>query len=478
MVNSHTQSETRKGPSNASVFIWLLAISSSWHYTSSAHEIANDWFRFDPLITPLIFLSISTALIAATAPSKTGAVLLFAAAQVLAIGLRFPNVADHQVMELLLSLGIVLTYCYAAFRKRTIRVATDEMFELYSPIGRWLLIIMYFYGTFHKINAGFLSPQSSCALPFLNGFPVPARILGDARLQCAAIYGTLVVEFAAMLLLSSARTKYYGMLLGMSFHLIIGTSAFGTLAHFSAFAMALHSLFLPSSFGSRICADPLVPSWLKNARTFTMASILFVVLQVALALHLGVTHKGYLVNLLFAVFGVSLWFLVSRHGQVRMGDAPYRLVSPFVLANMVPASFFLYCLSPYVGLGTGGALAMFSGLRTEGGVSNHFIIRKPIHLFSYQDKIAYIEESGNPSLQRVKDDNQGILLFSLEEHVITTEPLVPPLKVRIGDTTYLVNDQQSLIKFAEDNFTRQSWLERHLMSFRLVDEPHPNHCRH
>ncbi|HXX45190.1 MAG TPA: hypothetical protein VEJ38_10695 [Candidatus Acidoferrales bacterium] len=478
MLNSHTRPEPPYGPSTASVFVWLLAISSIWHYTSSAEEISTHWFRYDPLGTPLIFLSISTALIAATAPNKTGALLLFAVGQLVAIGVRFPRVADHQVMELLLSLSIVLTYCYAAFSRRTIKIATTEMFELYSPIGRWLLIIMYFYGTFHKINAGFLSPQSSCALPFLNGFPLPERILDDVRIQCLAIYGTLVIEFAAMLLLFSARTKYYGMLLGMSFHFMVGTSAFGTLAHFSAFAMALHSLFLPSSFGRRVYADPWVPAWLKDVRTFRSASILFVVLQVVLALHMGVTHRGYLVNLLFAAFGISLLSLVGRHGQARPGDASYRLVSPFALANMVPASFFLYCLSPYIGLGTGGALAMFSGLRTEGGVSNHYIITRPIHLFPYQDKIAYIEESGNPSLQKAKDDKQGIVLFALEGRFTTIEPLVLPLKARIGDVTYLVNDRQSLIKFAEENFTPQSWLERHLMSFRLVDEPHPNHCRH
>jgi hypothetical protein len=466
------------GPGNASIFVWLFAMSSSWHYTSSAPEIVNYWFHYDPLITPLVFLSISTALIGATAPDRTRAVLLFAIGQVIAVGLRFPRVADHQVMELLLSLSIVLTYCYAAFSRGTLKIAATEMFELYSPIGRWLLIIMYFYGTFHKINAGFLSPQSSCAIPFLDGFPLPASLLEQQWVQCAAIYGTLIAEFGAMLLLFSARTKYYGMLLGMSFHFLLGISSYATLAHFSAFALALHSLFLPSSFGKRVYADPLIPAFLKDPRVCKIFSTLFIVLQVLLAVHLGVTHQGYLVNLLFAVFGVALIFLVIRHGQARPEDAPYRLISPFAFANLIPASFFLYCLSPYVGLGTGGVLAMFSGLRTEGGVSNHYIITKPIHLFPYQDKIAYIEESGNPSLQRAREDKQGIVLFALERRFTTLEPLVLPFKVRIGDVTYLVNDRQSLIKFAEENFTRQSWLERHYMSFRLVDDPRPNRCRH
>jgi hypothetical protein len=297
-------------------------------------------------------------------------------------------------------------------------------------------------------------------------------------LQYAAIYGTLMAEFTAMLLLFSPRTKYFGMLLGMSFHFMVGISAYGTLAHFSAFALALHALFLPSNFGKRVYADPLVPASLKDMRVIKVVSILFVVLQVALALHLGMTHRGYLVNILFAMFGLGLMFLVFRHGQTRPADEPNRLQSSFAFVNIIPVVFFLYCLGPYVGLGTGGSIAMFSGLRTEGGISNHYIIREPIHLFPYQDKIVYIEESANPSLQKASEDKQGVVLFDFERHFTAQEPLMLPLRVRIGDVSYLVNDRESLIKFAKENFTEESWVEKHYMSFRLVDDPHPNRCRH
>lgn len=466
------------GPSQASVFIWLFAIASIWHYTSASADLASYWFAFDPLVTPLIFLSIGTAFIAACAPSKTGAVLLLSIGQLVAIAARFPFVADHLVMELFLNLSIVLSYCYLAFTRKSLKIATTEMFELFSPIGRWLLIIMYFYGTFHKINPGFLSPQSSCAIPFLYGFPLPASILGQEWIQYAAIYGTLIFEITAMLLLFSARTKYYGMMLGMPFHFMIGISGYGTLAHFSAFALSLHALFLPSSFGKRVYADPLVPGFLREVHSFKAFTIGVVVLQVLLALHLGMTRQGYLVNTLFAVFGLSLLFMVFRHGQIRREDEPYRLMSSFALVNIIPVWFFLHCLSPYVGLGTGGTIAMFSGLRTEGGVSNHYLVSKPIHLFPYQDKVVYIEESGNPSLQKASADQQGVVMFDFQRHFATREPLLLPLRLRVGDVSYRVNDQESLIKFAQENFTEQSWLERHYMSFRLVDAPHPNRCRH
>ena len=266
---------------HATVFIWIFAVSSIWHYASSSTEISRYWFHYDPLVTPLIFLSIVTAFIAATFPTRTWALLTFSLGQLIAIGLRFPYVADHLVMELFLNLSIVAAFCYLAISNRTFRVGTAEIFELFSPVGRWLLILMYFFGTFHKINPGFMSLDSSCAVPFVSGFPLPDALLAREWVQWAAIYGTLIVEFVAMMLLLSARTKYVGMLLGMSFHFVIGISAFGTMAHFSAFAMALHTLFLPSSFGDRVAGKSFVPRFLKNTDNFRMFTIALIVLQIA-----------------------------------------------------------------------------------------------------------------------------------------------------------------------------------------------------
>jgi hypothetical protein len=114
-MNDLTQDrETAKGPGHAAVFIWLFAIASIWHYTSSAQDLANYWFRYDPLVTPLIILSIVTAFVAACYPGRTAALLFFSVGQIIAIGLRFPFVADHIVMELFLHLAIVLSFCYLA----------------------------------------------------------------------------------------------------------------------------------------------------------------------------------------------------------------------------------------------------------------------------------------------------------------------------------------------------------------------------
>ena len=468
----------RKGPSHATVFVWLFAVSAIWHYTSSGSEIAGYWMRYDPLVTPLIFLSIVTAFVAAIFPDKTAALLLMAVGQLIANYLRYPFVADHLVMEIFLNLAILLSFFYLAYKRRSFKISTAEMFDLFSPVGRWLLIIMYLFGTFHKINPGFMSVASSCAIPFIDGFPVYAGRLGQEWLPYVAIYATLILEATAMFLLLSARTKYFGMLLGMSFHFIIGISSYGTLAHFSAFALALHVLFVPSGFGERIYQEPLIPAFLKKDSAFKVLTVLLIALQIGLAFHLVTTSQGYLVNSLFAVYGITLLFLVFKHGKIRNTDAPYRLKSSFVALNLLPIWFLLHCMSPYIGLGTGGSMAMFSGLRTEGGISNHYIITKPIPLFSYQDKVVYIEEASNPSLQAAADDNQGIVMFDFQRHIMQRENLMLPIRLRIGDVSYSITDPESFAAFADEHFTEQSWLERKYMSFRLVDSPTPDRCRH
>ena len=478
MKSQQSNPESRQNLSHATIFVWLFAISAIWHYTSSGTDISSYWFRYDALVTPLVFLSIASAFIAACYPSKTLAVLVMCIAHLIAISLRFPFVPDHMVMELFLILSILAAFLYVAVSNRTLAVSVEEMFAIFSPIGRWLLIIMYFYGTFHKLNPGFMSIESSCAVPFINGVPILHNVLASDGLAHAAIYGTLIFESIAMLLLLSARTKYFGMLLGMSFHFIIGISDYGTLAHFSAFALALHTLFLPAEFGERIRNETLVPAALKKADNFRVATILLVVLQVALALHMAVTRQGVLVNSLFAIFAVLLMFLVFKYGQLRQGDAPYQLSSRFISLNLISVWFFLHCASPYIGLGTGGTIAMFSGLRTEGGTSNHYIISKPVPLFSYQDTVLYVEKASNPNLMEIAEEGQGMVMFDFQRHFSHREPLGLPVTLNVNGVSYTLNTPDDVALFGNKFFTKQSWLERKYMSFRLVDDKKPKQCRH
>ena len=367
--------------SHATVFTWLLAISTIWHHTSSSNEVFDYWLHFDPVQTPAVFFAVTTAFIAACYPSSSKIFLLFVGTQILVISTRIPYIPTHVVMELFLYLTIFLSYLYLAYKGRNWLIDNSAIFNLFAPTGRWLLLIMYFFGTFHKINPGFLSLDSSCALPFFFGLPLPDVILKQTWAQYSAIYGTLILEFVAMLLLMSSRTKYYGMLLGMPFHFFIGISSYGSLAHFSSFALTLHSLFVPANFGQRIIDDRLISKYLKQRNVFLTITVTVVLLQFLFAT-LG---SWTLMNILFAIFGLLLMLMIFRHGKIEPDSKPaYRLSSSFPGANIMSALFFLHCSGPYIGLNTAGVVQMFSGLRTEGNVSNHYIINKPVQLFQYQ----------------------------------------------------------------------------------------------
>lgn len=478
MPQFNDKSGNPAAPTQPAVFIWLFAVAAIWHYTSSTRELAEAWFQFHPVRTPLLAIALSSAFIGALFPTRVWAVLVFAAGQLVAIYGRFPAVADHLVMEMVLHVAILLSFAWLAISRRGAKVTVEDLFRLYGPVGRWLLVVMYFFGTFHKINPGFLSIASSCAVPFVDGFPLPESITSSPVLHYAGIYGTLILEALAMLLLLSARTKYFGMLLGMSFHFAIGISQFGTLAHFSAFALSLHALFLPSTFGQRIVSRVPVPAVLRRTSGVQAATIILVTLQVAFAMHLYFSREGYLVNTLFALFGITLLCLVFLFGRHTADDERYRLKSAALPLNALPVIYFLYCMSPYLGLGTGGSLAMFSGLRTEGGISNHYLIREPLGLFHYQDEIVYVKKATNPSLRAAASDNQGIVLFDFQRHFTERETLALPVTLEIDGVSYELNDKQSVQEFVNRFFRPQSWLEKKHMSFRLVDAPQPDRCRH
>lgn len=462
--------------SHATVFTWLLAVATIWHHTSSSNEVYYYWLHFDPVQTPAVILAVTTAFLAACYPTSTRFFLLFVVTQIGVIFTRIPYIPTHVVMELFLFLTMLFSYLYLAYKEKSWVINIDSMFELYAPTGRWLLIIMYFFGTFHKINPGFLSLDSSCALPFFYGLPLPDLILQQPWAQYAAIYGTLILEFVAMLLLLSSRTKYYGMLLGMPFHFIIGISSYGSLAHFSAFALTLHSLFVPNNFGQRIYEDTLFPGIFKQKNTFIIVTVVIVLLQFLFASLAAWT----LMNIVFAIFGLLLMFMIFRHGAIDPAvSAPYKLSSRFTVANALSVLFFIHCSGPYIGLNTSGVVQMFSGLRTEGGISNHYIIQKPLYIFSYQQPVVYVEKSKDDFLSYLKEESLGMPLFDFQTFLTTKdEPLSLPMTLKIEDKIIDIYDGKSLKSFINTYFVAQSFLERKYLSFREVDSPKPAKCRH
>ncbi|MEM9469914.1 MAG: hypothetical protein AAF988_07105, partial [Pseudomonadota bacterium] len=156
-------------------------------------------------------------------------------------GLDFPHLANHGIMMAFLCVGYFIIFFSHFFNGRLRDIFTNMD---YMGLMRMSLIVMYFFGTFHKINSDFLHDEG-CWRVFYDTIPLmPEFMLKTEIALPLGGYGTLVLEAAAMVMLFFPKTKYYGMLLGMSFHFIIGIAGTGTVAHFSAFSFALHMSFL------------------------------------------------------------------------------------------------------------------------------------------------------------------------------------------------------------------------------------------
>ncbi|MEM6906915.1 MAG: HTTM domain-containing protein, partial [Pseudomonadota bacterium] len=166
--------------------------------------------------------------------------------------LRPPIQSNHTMMSFFLTLGIGLAYLNLAWRERRLSVSAAQHFELFSPLGRMLLIGMYVFGTFHKINSDFLNPAVSCAVALWRSYGFPAWLQEAPSLHVAIAYGTLVLETVAIVLLLIPRLRWAGMLLGLGFHGFLGFATFQNYHAFSLLAFLLHALFLPPDALARL----------------------------------------------------------------------------------------------------------------------------------------------------------------------------------------------------------------------------------
>ena len=87
---------------------------------------------------------------------------------------------------------------------------------------RWLLASTYAFAAFHKLNPVFFSPADSPAmafvLPVFEWLPVSRDVL-IARVGYPATFAAVLIEASLPFLLMARRTRLFGCLLGLVFHL-------------------------------------------------------------------------------------------------------------------------------------------------------------------------------------------------------------------------------------------------------------------
>jgi hypothetical protein len=128
-------------------------------------------------------------------------------------------------------------------------------------------------------------------------------------------------------------------------------------------------------------------------------------------------------------------------------------------------------------LKTETSFAMFSNLRTEGGTTNHLIVRRGLRLASYQEDLVTILDSSDPELQRLADLEYRLPYFEFRSYLsrrISRHAGAIRVGYRRGETETWIDDATRDPALAAPD----ALLSRKLLYFRPVPLRTNAECRH
>lgn len=377
---------------------------------------------------------------------------------------QMPLTSNHAIIEFFMLIGIVLCGAQALIS----RMSWAEFFRLFAPAGRWLLIIMYFYGIFHKINTDFLNPEYSCAVALWAGYPFPSFLRDGLWAHYAAIYGTFIIEGTIIAALLIPRLRYYAIIAGCCFHMFLGISTYAFYGAFSMLSFALHLLFLPdTALGSLRQTRLWYAVTTRPALTRTVLALFFLCLYMAAA-----THILLLLIALFLIGSLPLLYFVCI-ARTAGTQSNLSVLRPALIPGLVALAFFLNNAAPYMGLKTHQSMNMFSNLHLDGERSNHLIMPHPPSLFPYLSDTVIARE--------VKTAEGKIITLPQQQRMVYHDFLAlmnrnPTAKFTYEHEGVTYRDRTLAdLKPDFDRIVQPAWL-RKWMHFEKIDMRNPRPC--
>ena len=344
-----------------------------------------------------------------------------------------PAYINHWLFVGLVHLSLFIALAGRLLMRHAGKLKPDSFFNLFIPILRVEVILLYLFAAISKFNTGFVDPNSSCAavvylkwserIPFL---PQGQTVL------VTAIWGIILIELLVPALLIFRRSRVAGVILAWCLHLLLGINGhYG----FSAIMMALLILFLPKEFPAWLKDVPLELRWIDERMRRILATAAIWAVPVTLCLGLAITLAAVTFNL-DGTFPVWPWL---RWGAIRMWLAAglvfgglicwfslktqlkswpqrfFRISVPIGILG--PALVFVNGLCPYLGLKTENTFTMYSNLRTESDKWNHFLVPQAVQVFSLQDHLVTIVDASDPRLRRRAEQNVRMTWHHFYSHV-------------------------------------------------------------
>ena len=455
-------------------FTVLWAIASLFHMAHSS--------VFDIQLN-LAFLTLA-AFFAIFRPSLTS-FLLLVSLQIFDAAFRMPFTTNHWIFTAFVNVSILHALLYMIFRNKSFSVDEGEFFKRFAPIVRIEVIILYFFAVFHKLNAGFFAPATSCATDLLRAQNLDLAIPLTREAFVVNAYLTLLIELAIPVLLCFRHTTNVGVLVGVIFHCILSYSSYNAFFDFSSVMFAVYFVFLAPGFSLTAYKGFQGMRAFRTAtfKEFSWSAVVYLTILIALCLgvfyllnkrldshqsvHLYFFWTAY--SLLFT--GCIISFLLAKRNRAQARESKFKTAHWSLL--IIPVVVFVNGTLPYLGLKTENSYAMFSNLRTEGGKTNHFIVPVSAQIFDYQKEVVQIVRSTDPTLQKLADSGLSMVLFEFRSYVNERQPERVEYLHNGEMKTFVWGDEASHLALGENPYVLQK-----LMKFRPFSIDGPQPCEH
>jgi hypothetical protein len=277
-------------------------------------------------------------------------------------------------------------------------------------------------------------------------------------------------------------------LLGVVFHFILAYSSYNAFFDFSSMVFALYALFIsPRFFVTLVDAGRKlkgvlsreVPPAFSPARLLLLLGVwlagMVAVLLITRRLYVPVSYYWYAFWTGYGLLCIASlgWFMRTKAGRDAHETGSFSLSVPGAFFLLVPVLVFLNGLSPYLGLKTENSFSMFSNLRTEGNVTNHYLVPASFQVFDYQKDVVEIISSTDSVLQEAAAENKVWVFFEFKNYVAKRKP---------ARVTYLRNGQRQefVLRAAApgDPLLTRDLLLGKLLRFRPFRKTEPQPCEH
>jgi hypothetical protein len=399
------------------------------------------------------------ALWALVQPRSTVALALLAAVQIGTTVVQSPTIPNHQLFAALVNLTLLGAIAVFVMKGRRIDIDRGQLLATIAPPIRISLLVLYFFAFFHKLNTDWFDPAVSCGTYLYTGLRTRLTFLPESvAAHHSVIWLSLGLEALIPLLLLSRRTRSAGILIGIIFHGLLALHPNHSFYNFSSMLIALFALFATPVIDR---LGPAAESRIQTAAAW-FAGVFVCCYLLTLSGLTPTPTPRYPFSWLFLIACTSLvagfvW-LLRAEGARADHRGLLRLRHPVLAA--LPIVVFVNGLTPYLGLKTEDTWAMFSNLRTEGGISNHLVMPPGLQAFDYQDDLILITRSSDEFLHTTGRRRQFLPYFELRRFPDAQ------IEYRRGDVRHAYD------RIADDpTFSPLSVVQAKLLRFRPVTVP-------